>query len=468
MGLASKLKAQGASIANYGANPNPPAAGGPGPTNFQQQQYYGSSQATPPNAYGQQPGIYPSAPPANPYHPYPPSGPTNYPPYSSQQALYQQQQPSYPAGSAPPGPYAAAYAPPVPPKHPAQPPAAPPNQPYGTAAPPTQPNATPYGAYSQYDVRPGQVYPRPMGQYHQPFPQNPGVPPSQLPLPYAPPDTAALEQKLRRTIQENRLDSFYGTPQAFQTVLSKAQSVNFDAIAARWRIPRELAYDLVSLSLYDVIFFCDDSGSMAFEEHGERIDDLKEILGQVSSIATQFDADGIMVRFINSALEGNSIRSPLEVDSLLSQVNYHGGTMIGTNLDLKVLQPLVLRPAMTSTLAKPVLIITITDGEPNVEPRDKLTQVIKQAKAALNSQTRYGAGAVAFEFAQVGRDLKAQKFLESLDTHPDIGNMVDCTSYYELESEEYSRKGINLTPELWLLKLCCGAVDRSYDEQDEN
>ena len=42
---------------------------------------------------------------------------------------------------------------------------------------------------------------------------------------------------------------------------------------------------------------------------------------------------------------------------------------------------------------------------------------------------------------------------------------VDCTSYYELEQQEYARKGVNLTPQLWVLKLMVGAVDRSYDEQ---
>jgi hypothetical protein len=40
-------------------------------------------------------------------------------------------------------------------------------------------------------------------------------------------------------------------------------------------MPKELASDLVKLSLFDVILYLDDSGSMAFEQGGERIDDLK-------------------------------------------------------------------------------------------------------------------------------------------------------------------------------------------------
>ena len=67
---------------------------------------------------------------------------------------------------------------------------------------------------------------------------------------------------------------------------------------------------------------------------------------------------------------------------------------------------------------------------------------------------------------KVGKDQEAQKFLGQLDNDPIIGGMVDATSYYELEAEEYAKKGITLTPDLWLVKLMVGAVDPSFDEQD--
>ena len=53
---------------------------------------------------------------------------------------------------------------------------------------------------------------------------------------------------------------------------------------------------------------------------------------------------------------------------------------------------------------------------------------------------------------QVGKDQKAQAFLATLDKDPMVGKMVDATSYYELEAEEYARKGITLTPDVWLVK----------------
>jgi hypothetical protein len=66
----------------------------------------------------------------------------------------------------------------------------------------------------------------------------------------------------------------------------------------------------------------------------------------------------------------------------------------------------------------------------------------------------------------VGKDQEAQAFLGKLDNDPVVGGMIDATSYYELEAEEYAKKGITLTPDLWMVKLMVGSIDPSYDEQD--
>ena len=43
-------------------------------------------------------------------------------------------------------------------------------------------------------------------------------------------------------------------------------------------------------------------------------------------------------------------------------------------------------------------------------------------------------------FVQVGKDAAATRFLSALDVDPVIGGMVDTTSYFEQEQEEYARK----------------------------
>ncbi|KAK9837841.1 hypothetical protein WJX74_006076 [Apatococcus lobatus] len=274
-----------------------------------------------------------------------------------------------------------------------------------------------------------------------------------------------VQTKLQQIIQMNNLQSMY-PPQRLGMIAQRVQSINFRALAQKWNMPVELAFDLAALALYDVIIYADDSGSMAFEEGGERIADLKLILGRVAEVATLFDDDGISIRFMNSPVNGDNIRDAAAANNVVSQVNFNGLTPLGTNLDAKVIRPMVVGPMQQRSLQKPVLIICITDGEPTGEPRMAVGQVIKNAKN-FGAQTQYGGGAVAFQFAQVGTDTRAQAFLAQLDNDPEIGNLVDATSYYELEAEEMKRKGVTLTPELWLVKLLVGAIDRSYDEQDE-
>lgn len=76
-------------------------------------------------------------------------------------------------------------------------------------------------------------------------------------------------------IPQQRLQAFY-PPQVLEQIASRVASTGaLDRIAAEWRLPKEIALDLVKIALFDVVILCDDSGSMAFEQNGERIEDLK-------------------------------------------------------------------------------------------------------------------------------------------------------------------------------------------------
>lgn len=273
-----------------------------------------------------------------------------------------------------------------------------------------------------------------------------------------------IKDKLAKMVTTNHLQAFF--PQGLNRVYDRLDCVNFAALSQKWDMPLELATDLAQLALYDIVIFADDSGSMVFEERGERIDDLKLILGRVAEVATLFDDDGILVRFMNSSLEGNGITTPEAATALIQQIQFNGTTPLGTKLDQKVIQPFLMSGIHKRDLAKPILCVVITDGEPVGEAPGSVKRVIVNAKQAA-SRSPYGPGAIAFQFAQVGKDQKAQRFLGELDNDPEVGNSIDATSYYELEAEEYARKGVTLTPELWLCKLMLGAVDPSYDEQDE-
>jgi hypothetical protein len=45
-----------------------------------------------------------------------------------------------------------------------------------------------------------------------------------------------------------------------------------------------------------------------------------------------------------------------------------------------------------------------------------------------------------WQLTQVGTDEKAQEFLSRLDNDSKVGKLVDCTSSFEQEQEEYLKK----------------------------
>ena len=104
---------------------------------------------------------------------------------------------------------------------------------------------------------------------------------------------------------------------------------------------------------------------------------------------------------MNANLQGDNIRDSSSAANLLSRCQFSGMTPLGTQMHARILKPMVETAIANRTLQKPVLVITITDGEPTSEPESKIIKVIKTMKA-FASKSHYGPGAVAFEFAQVG------------------------------------------------------------------
>ena len=235
------------------------------------------------------------------------------------------------------------------------------------------------------------------------------------------------KQLLDGCIKEKRLQKFYPPGSTQLDQIAEKAGAQVAALAAEWRISTEIASDVVKLALYDVILYIDDSGSMAFEENGERIDDLKLILNRVAFATALFDDDGIQVRFMNSLVQGNGINSAEQANQMIANNKFSGLTPMGRELQNKILGPLVLGPARSGQLYKPVLVITITDGQPTGESPSDVAQIMKNASASLE-QLGFGMGALAFQFAQVGNDLKAREFLSKLDEEPAIGDIIDCTS----------------------------------------
>ncbi|KAI5304716.1 hypothetical protein KEM56_006067 [Ascosphaera pollenicola] len=485
MGLASKTAA-----AQWPRPPQPsaspyqqppygyPPASSPMPP--QQPPYYGGG--PPP---GRSPGPPPGGPPPFSNGPGPTPGIPPYPTGSPSQS-WQPRPPYQPGASAPPGPPPGSYG--YPPQQWNQPPQ--PREPYGQYGygQQQQQQQPPYPSYSPQFAQPaplqrGQppIPPKPYGTPGGPPSGPPGGPPMGGPPPGRPPyggqgppgapspaELQAYRSLIIGAIQENGLQKIYppGHP-AIEGIVNAAPP-KIRQVCEEWRIPKEIAQDIVKLALYDIVIFIDDSGSMSFEEGGERLQDLQLILGRVAFAASLFDDDGIQVRFMNSDQRADGLRTEQQAQQLVSTHRFRGLTPLGTNLKSKVIDDLVLPKLRSGNLRKPVLIVTITDGEPTGENRSTVGDVILSTVREAE-KSPYGKGAVAFQIAQVGNDLRARRFLSELDEDPRFGRSVDCISNYENEADEMLKLNppVDLTPDLWLVKLMLGAIDASYDEKDE-
>lgn len=280
----------------------------------------------------------------------------------------------------------------------------------------------------------------------------------------------AIKQRVDSVIQDKGLQHFFpfNSPQ-YNALLIRLSHIDYPTIAAKRKIPIELAFDLAALGVADILLFVDDSGSMLFDEQWnqstEKIDDLKLILSRVVDIASMFDDDGLCLRFFNNNNEFDNITNETDALNALAKVSYNGGTPIGRNLVTKVLEPFVYAKARKNQLTKPLMIYIITDGVPDnkVELKDN----IRKCKEWLQ-QTCYGKSAVNIMFAQVGNSQSAAQYLKTeLDNDPDIGEDVDTTGNFEMEYEKYKAKGVDLTPDLWLLQMTLGSIVRAYDEGND-
>jgi hypothetical protein len=250
-----------------------------------------------------------------------------------------------------------------------------------------------------------------------------------------PGDPSAYRQLLQACIQEKNLSSFYppGSP-VIEQIAQKAPQL-ISQVISRWKLPKEIANDVVKLALYDIWLYIgmrlqrnlsksSANGSMQFEEGGERIKDMRLILERVAFAATLFDADGINVRFMNTNLPDNlssHIAQESQIERLMQGVQFKGLTPMGTSLKKKVIEPLI-QQARAGQFRKPVLVIAVTDGQPAGEPQNAVMDAVNEAVRSLPP------GGIAFQFAQVGNDQAARAFLGKLDEDPQLDKFIDCTS----------------------------------------
>ncbi|CAO1631632.1 unnamed protein product [Parajaminaea phylloscopi] len=284
-------------------------------------------------------------------------------------------------------------------------------------------------------------------------------------------DWKVIARLLAATVADQYLYPFYDWPKIQHMAQHIANNGTLTEVAESWEMPPFLAQDLVKLALFDVMFLCDDSASMNSEK-GARIEGLRQIIKRAADAAGRMDPDGMEFAWMNADLapQDTKIRSAKDADRQVRQCRFDGrATPLGHSLEQKVLRPNLMEPLSRGYLKKPVLVIIITDGRPtgSTEKGEKIVRVIKDAKERLEA-SQYGEDALSVTIAAVGQDSEAQDWLDSIDSHPVIGDLVDVVSDIHQEGRQIKKTtGVDLTPDLHCLKLLLGGIDSGYDASDE-
>jgi hypothetical protein len=106
----------------------------------------------------------------------------------------------------------------------------------------------------------------------------------------------------------------------------------------------------------------DDSISMRIEQNGERIEALRVALRTIARIYSLARPEGICeLRFLNyqNMIKNITVK---KVNGIIQKHVFRGQTRLGTELRRKVLQQWV-----KDDMKRPVVVITITDGDVRIE-----------------------------------------------------------------------------------------------------
>lgn len=110
---------------------------------------------------------------------------------------------------------------------------------------------------------------------------------------------------------------------------------------------------------------------------GRRWKDTRAALADLANTASQYDADGVDIHFLNSEVVGSNIKTAHSVESLFDSIEPDGITPTGEKLEILLLDYILqIEDAQDRDRAessgkgtalkaiKPLNLVVLTDGEP--------------------------------------------------------------------------------------------------------
>ncbi|KAH0533032.1 hypothetical protein TsFJ059_001651 [Trichoderma semiorbis] len=214
--------------------------------------------------------------------------------------------------------------------------------------------------------------------------------------------------------------------------------------------------DITKLALYQPVFYCDDSGSM---KQGTRQSDQIDLVRRVARISTLLVPDGFGagLLFINDKRDMNPKLKAEEVEEIMKTTKLGGKTRIGTQLEQKILKPLIYDVIKAEKkIERPILISCITDGCASGETRTKFKEAIVNCIEFL-TENDYPTQTVRFQISQIGNDSSAADFLQQLKEDEELSDWLYCTTQRLDEGcREFNENEEDL--ERWLLQTLMGPI----------
>ncbi|KAJ9450414.1 hypothetical protein DIPPA_03491 [Diplonema papillatum] len=238
------------------------------------------------------------------------------------------------------------------------------------------------------------------------------------------------------------------------------QMRKLEEILERYEVSIADANELTALEGFEIVFICDDSGSMGLSSvpvaerrlgvaSPTRWDELKDTVTTVAEVACCFDDDGIDVYFLNRSpvLNCSSCNDPRLIAAF--QHRPAGRTPLTTTVQRVISEK--------RGSEKPVLLLIATDGEPDDGPR--------AFKAVVFDALRNRNPVCKFQILACTADDDQISWINDLDNE---SNEVDATDDYHSERAEILATGrlAKFTRGDWVMKALLGPVLKKFDDWD--
>lgn len=233
------------------------------------------------------------------------------------------------------------------------------------------------------------------------------------------------------------------------------------------KLNAEITQDLKSLKEWDIVFVCDDSGSMNTIDkgnHHSRWHELKEVMSFLIKLATCVDSDGPDLYFLNQEKRSN-VKTEKEVHKCFEN-RPSGGTPLSGRVKEVIKDKYEYLGA--DRVGKKLLIVIATDGMPSDKPTTQesikdFKKLIKNRNGTTEADIKQRQNDIRIGIMPCTDDDAAVGYLNELDEVSGVDVVDDFKSE---KAQSMKNTESYLTREQWAVKPLLGPISSKYDKID--